>query len=196
MSYSTARLKRHVYYIKVRSYTQYRKPPFLVVSKEIPICPFCGKPMEFAQHAHRHEKLAGGTMQWYQIEVWKCSDCTVQRMHRALPDFLAPYKHYNVDIITDVIDNVIDSDDLGYENYPSEKTMFRWKEWFKQNEDTIEKYLLICGARLLAYGLAILFSLIATLSMMRTDVERWLSVILSIVYNTGAILEPYREHSG
>ena len=175
---------------------QYGKPPFLVVSKEIPHCPFCGKSMKFAHHADRHEKLAGGTMKWYLIEVWKCDGCTVQKMHRALPDFLAPYKHYNVDIITDVIDDVIGSDDPGYENYPSEKTMFRWKEWFKQNEDTIEEYLLICGARLLSYGLAILFGLIATLSMMRTDVERWLSVILRIIYNTGAVLEPYRETSG
>ena len=135
-------------------------------------------------------------MKWYLIEVWKCDDCTVQKMHRALPDFLAPYKHYNVDIITDVIDDVIGSDDLGYENYPSEKTMSRWKEWFKQNEDTIEAYLLICGARLLAYGLVILFGLIATISAMRTDVERWLSVILRIIYNTGAVLEPYRDNSG
>ncbi len=135
-------------------------------------------------------------MQWYQIEVWRCNDCTEQKLHRALPDFLAPYKHYNVDIITDIIDNVISSDDLGYENYPSDKTMFRWKEWFQQNEDVIAKYLLICGARLLAYGLVILFNLIAALDVMRSEVERWLSVILRIIYNTGAVLEPYREDSG
>ena len=135
-------------------------------------------------------------MQWYLIEVWKCDDCTEQKYHRALPDFLAPYKHYDIDIITDVIDTVITSDDLGYENYPSDKTMFRWKEWFRQNEEAIERYLLICGARLLAYGLVILFNLISTLGIMRSEVDRWLSVILRIIYNTGAVLEPYREDSG
>ena len=114
MSYSTARVKRHVYYIPVRDCMQYGKPPFLIVSKEIPHCPFCGKSLKFAHHADRHEKLAGGTMKWYLIEVWKCDGCTVQKMHRALPDFLAPYKHYNVDIITDVIDDVLESGEIDH----------------------------------------------------------------------------------
>ncbi len=50
---------------------------------------------------------------------------------------MIPYKHYGSDIIEDVVDEVVGSDDLGTEDYPCEGTMKHWKWWISQNEANI-----------------------------------------------------------
>ena len=149
--------------------------------------------MKYRDSLKRDEKKAGGKIQSYLISRYHCKPCG--HTFRVLPDFLAPFKHYNVGIIMDVVDGNITSDDLEYENYPCEKTMWRWKEWFKQNEVFISKYLLICEARLIAYGLTLLYALVASLGDIRAHNEHWLTTVIQIVYNTGAVLDPFREDS-
>lgn len=51
---------------------------------------------------------------------------------------MIPYKHYGSDIIEDVVDEVVGSDDLGTEDYPCEGTMKHWKWWISQNEVMLE----------------------------------------------------------
>ena len=150
--------------------------------------------MVYRDQCTRQEKTAGGDKWKYRISRYRCKPC--KHTLRVLPAFLAPYKHYNVDIIMNVVDGRITSDDPEYEMYPCEKTMFRWKEWFRQNEIFIGEYLLLCKARLLAYGFVALYALASTLTDLRNNTERWLSAILRIIYDTGAVLEPYREGSG
>lgn len=157
------------------------------------MCPDCGRPMKYRDSCKRNEKKAGGDRQNYWISRYSCKWC--KRTLRGLPDVLAPYKHYNVDIIMGVLDGEISPDDPEYEDYPCEKTMQRWKKWFEQNEATIAEYLLICGARLLAYGLVVLYEYAACLKDIREKQTRWLSIILRIIYDTGAVLEPLREDS-
>ena len=42
-----------------------------------------------------------------------------------LPDFGVPYKHYNEEIISGVLDGIVNLDDDDSEVYPSEMTMLR-----------------------------------------------------------------------
>ena len=53
--------------------------------------------------------------------------------YRILPDFLAPHKHYDIDIITGVLNGEITSDLLAFEDYPCERTMERWQDWIVLN---------------------------------------------------------------
>ena len=176
------------------SRTQQRKSSFLAKSKETPVCPYCGKTMKYRDQCIRYERTAGRARQDYKICRYTCKSCKCTL--RALPDFLAPYKHYNSDIIMSVIDGEITSDDLEYENYPCEQTMHRWIAWFENSIKFIGEYLLICRARLLAYGLMILYKYVESLGNIRRKNKHWLSIILQIIYNSGAVLEPLREHSG
>lgn len=150
--------------------------------------------MKYRDSVRRHEKRAGRARQDYMISRYRCAACNC--VLRLIPDFLAPYKHYNVDIIMGVIEGKITSDILEYEDYPCENTMLRWLQWFEQNMPFIAEYLLICRAKLIAYGLVILYELASSLEEIRATCARWLSIILRIIYGTGAVLEPIRKTSG
>ena len=91
------------------------------MSKETPHCPYCGKKLKFEDHVRRHRKLAGGEKEWFWIERRSYPACCC--LHRVLPDFLAPHKHYDIGIITGVLNGEITSDLLAFEDYPRERTM-------------------------------------------------------------------------
>lgn len=58
------------------------------------------------------------------IEVYRDSK---GKYHRALPDFLLPYKHYSIQTIESMLD---DDDNLyGHSNIPSGSTEYRWNRW-------------------------------------------------------------------
>ena len=69
-----------------------------------------------------------------------------------MPDILAPYKHYHLDIIMGMLDGTLTTDDLEYETYPCEKTVERWKAWLEQNRTDMDGYMKSVGYRLLGYG--------------------------------------------
>ena len=60
------------------------------------------------------------------IERYKCPKC--KTIHRDLPKYLYPFKHYESDIIDGVVEGLIGPDTLGYEDFPCEETMKRWKK--------------------------------------------------------------------
>lgn len=59
------------------------------------------------------------------VEKLKCKKCghTV----RILPEGIYPHKHYEADIIEGVAEGLIDECTLGFEDYPSDMTMKRWR---------------------------------------------------------------------
>ena len=59
------------------------------------------------------------------VEKLKCENCghTV----RILPHDIYPHKHYEADIIEGVAEGLIDECTLGFEDYPSDMTMKRWR---------------------------------------------------------------------
>ena len=193
-------VKRHGHYISVQSRTQYRRTgyeriPFTITSKEEPRCPYCGALLEFEDHVKRHRKLAGGEKEWYWIERRSCAACCC--LHRILPDFLAPHKHYDIDIITGVLNGEITSDLLAFEDYPCERTMERWQAWMALNLVFINAYLKSVGIRLFAFGIALAYAATDLVEELKGRTPReWLKTVIRAVYNTGGSLEPYRDRSG
>jgi hypothetical protein len=101
----------------------------------------------------------------------KCSQCNC--LHNELPDILTPYKRYTSEVIEDVVDGTISTDDLSTENYPCETTMKRWTDWIGRN------VCLIDG--LFKSGTSLLLSLI-------DEGAGWLGTILCAIYNSGRVL--------
>ena len=103
-----------------------------------------------------------------------------------LPDCLLPYKHYQTEIVSGVLDETVTSDDLGYENYPSFMTMLRWLQWFRQNLENMKGYLRQASRWI--YGQSASFDL----EHIRKNVSNWLGTAMRIIYNSGGRLPAFR----
>ena len=112
--------------------------------------------------------------------------------HTELPDCLVPYKHYEAEVISGVLDEVVRPENLDSEDYPSFSTMRRWMQWFVENLTRIEGYLRTAGFYLLACGPDILFSKVSLLDAVRKKHSDWLERILRLIYNNGGFLVPIR----
>lgn len=89
-------------------------------------CPICGGELKYYDLVKRIVRTKNGFARKVIIRRLKCRKCG--KVHRELPDFLFPYKQYDADIIKGVIEGLITSETLGYEDYPCEMTMKRWKD--------------------------------------------------------------------
>ena len=158
-----------------------------------PVCPDCQSPMICWDTRQRHLRQAGGTKRWGRIRRLFCKQC--HRLHNELPTDLSPHKHYEVEVIEDVVDDVMTQDDLESEDYPCEKTMERWKLWLEHNRPFIEGYVRSVGFRLLSLGEDFLKARESIVDYLRDTFHdrenHWLSIINRLVYNTGASLEPW-----
>ena len=167
---------------------------FSFTSRETPVCPHCGGELVYRDTCSRHYKLGGGKRVWFRIRRLKCPHCNV--LHRELPDVLAPFKHYRLDIIMGMLDGRLTTHDLKYENYPCEKTVERWKAWMEQNRTDIDGYIKSAGYRLLGYGEGLLYSTVSLLEKMMCSVDNWLGIILRMIYNSGGRLRPFPSQRG
>lgn len=89
-------------------------------------CPNCGGELRFWDMVNRLIRYENGDKEWTRIRRMKCKKCG--KLHRELPDYILPFKQYDAEIIKEIQNGSITSDDLGYENYPTELTMLRWKK--------------------------------------------------------------------
>lgn len=107
-----------------------------------------------------------------------------------LPDFLAPFKHYQEEVIVDSVDERIRPEDNDY--CPSEQTVRHWKDWITVNATDIDGHLKSIGYRELGFGKELLRSGISLLNELRSSMpEGWLKTILRVIYNSGARIEPF-----
>ena len=107
---------------------------------------------------------------------------------------MIPYKHYGSDIIEDVVDEVVGSDDLGTEDYPSEGTMKHWKWWISQNEANIGGQMRSMLHHLMDFDIKFLKSGESLLKELKERISPgWLSVVTRFLYNSGGRIEPYPE---
>lgn len=93
--------------------------------ERIPICSICGKPLKYYDSVSRVVRTKARQTRWIKIPRYRCQTCG--RIHRNLPDYIFPYKQYEAELIVGVLDGLITSDTIGYEDYPCEMTMLRWK---------------------------------------------------------------------
>ena len=56
---------------------------------------------------------------------FKCQKCG--SLHNEIPYNVVPFKQYEREIILGVVKGFITPDTLGFENYPCDKTMKKWK---------------------------------------------------------------------
>lgn len=89
-------------------------------------CEKCNGQLRHHDVVWRIVRRKGGVKEKVLVEKLKCENCghTV----RILPHDIYPHKHYEADIIDGVVEGLIDSDTLGFEDYPSEMTMKRWRK--------------------------------------------------------------------
>lgn len=164
----------------------------MVISLETPVCPKCRKPLKLRDHKKRIHKLAGGKREWYMIPRMECTneECPC-RIHSCIPDNLSPNKHYDAELIEDVIDGVITSDDAGTEDYPCADTMELWKEWAEKNKTNIDGQIRSIGYRLLDFGTEVLTSVASIIDELRQTISPgWLKVVTRVIYNTGGRITP------
>ena len=74
---------------------------FFVESSAISYCPVCGEPLSYRDSCVRIMRLEGGIKRRFLIRRLKCCNCG--KLHRELPDCLAPYKHYASEVISGAI---------------------------------------------------------------------------------------------
>ena len=169
-----------------------RKKIFLVISEEDAICPECQSPLCRRDRKLRVYKEAGGKKSWFAINRLKCTNEECRRLHHELPDCMFPYKHYGTEIIEDVVDEVVGSDDLGLEDYPCEGTMKHWKWWFSRNKVNIDGQMKSMLQHLLDLDREFLKSRDSLLEGLRERISPgWLSVVARFIYNCGGRIEPY-----
>ncbi len=96
-----------------------------MISYGASICPYCGGALKKYDHVQRIVRTKRRKTTHIAIQRMRCSRCG--SFHRELPDFIFPYKQYEAEIIQGVLEGLITSDTLGFEDYPCEMTMIRWR---------------------------------------------------------------------
>lgn len=96
-----------------------------MISNNESICPKCGDKLKYYDSVKRIVRTKYGRKSKVNIRRFRCKQCG--STHRELPDFIFPYKQYEADIIIGVIEDLITCETLGFEDYPCEMTMFRWR---------------------------------------------------------------------
>jgi hypothetical protein len=96
-----------------------------VVAKDISVCPKCGGGLKYYDKVKRIVRAKGRIFKYVYIRRLRCSDCGVT--HREIPRNIFPFKHYEAEIIKGVLEGLITSETLGFEDYPCETTMIRWR---------------------------------------------------------------------
>lgn len=87
-------------------------------------CPDCGGYLKYYDKVKRIMRMKGGGKRWIRVKRFRCIVC--RKIHRSLPDFILPYKHYEAEIVKGVVNGFITSETLGFEDYPCEMTIKRW----------------------------------------------------------------------
>lgn len=96
-----------------------------MVSKNVLVCPKCGGILKGYDSVRRIVRTKGRATAWVRIRRLRCEKCGA--FHRELPRFIFPYKQYEAELILGVLEGLITCETLGYEDYPCEMTMERWK---------------------------------------------------------------------
>jgi len=95
---------------------------FSIISKENVPCPLCGGELHYRDCVARDVIQSSGVVETLKIRRMECPAC--ECLHRELPDFVQPFKHY----ASEVIEAVLDGD---CSSCPAENsTISRWKAWF------------------------------------------------------------------
>lgn len=96
-----------------------------MVSNEELTCRNCGARLKRYDNVLRIVRIKGRKTSWVKVNRFRCPSCG--QIHRELPDYISPYKQYEAEVIRGVLEGFITCETYGYEDYPCEMTMARWK---------------------------------------------------------------------
>lgn len=162
-----------------------RKKIFFIKSRDVSYCPYCGGDLCYRDSCLRIWLKEGHERRTVAIRRLKCSKCG--GLHQELPDFLVPYKHYETEVISGVLDGVVGPDDA--ENgLPCESTIQSWHDWLAVNELRMDGYLKSIGSRLPGFTEELLMTSDFLLTYLRSSCQEWLEIILRFIYNSGGFL--------
>lgn len=88
------------------------------------LCPKCSSELRYYDKVKRIVRTKNGESYHIYIKRYKCYNC--RKVYRILPPMLKPYKQYESEIIIGVIEGLITSGTIGFEDYPCDMTMKRW----------------------------------------------------------------------
>lgn len=88
-------------------------------------CPDCDGELRYYDRVKRMVKGRYGAITNVYVRRLLCPVC--HRTHRELPYYIFPYKQYDAEIISGVREGLITCMALGFEDYPCEMTMSRWR---------------------------------------------------------------------
>lgn len=89
------------------------------------ICDICHVEMKPFDRVRRIVRTKGRRTHWVYVRRAKCPVCS--QIRRVLPSYIMPYKQYEKAVIFGVVEGLIDAQTLGFEDYPCEMTMKRWR---------------------------------------------------------------------
>lgn len=96
-----------------------------MITKNDKFCPICSGDLQYRDSVIRFVRTKNRETKCIDVRRLKCLNCGV--IHRELPDDVIPYKQYEAEIIFGVIEGLITPEVLGFEDYPCEMTMRRWR---------------------------------------------------------------------
>lgn len=88
-------------------------------------CPKCGGQLKYYDSVKRLVRTKYGHKKRVNVRRFRCQKCN--SLHRELPGSIFPYKQYEAEIIIGVLEGFITCETLGFEDYPCEMTILRWK---------------------------------------------------------------------
>ena len=153
--------------------------------KDVVPCPKCGSELKYRDKRRRILRKYGGDTLWVLLRRLICCNCGC--LHTELPDCLAPNKHYEIEVIENVVDEIIDEDTMEVD-YPCCATMTRWKDWVSKEKKNIDGHMKSIGFRVLGLGVELLSSTDSILELLQDEGEGWLSIVIRTIYNSGNFL--------
>ncbi|SMC61134.1 DUF6431 domain-containing protein [Papillibacter cinnamivorans] len=109
---------------------------FFVRSRENVSCPICGGQLLHRDRVIRTFRESDGERKRLSIRRLVCAEC--RRLHRELPDFIVPFKHYVCDVIEAAIEAIVS--DISADDC----TIQRWRHWFRRSQ--VHFWGVLCAA--------------------------------------------------
>lgn len=177
-------VNNHDHYIRVYSILQRGFKYFFVESRDVSYCPHCGSDLHYRDTCLRIWLKEGHERRTIAIRRLKCQKCGT--LHRELPDLLTPYKHYETELISGVLDGVVGPEDV-LSDLPCETTMHNWHHWLMANELRIDGFLRSEGSRLPGFTEELLMAGMSLLKQLRSSCPGWLEAIYSASFIIPAV---------
>ena len=162
---------------------------FLPDSSEF-LCPVCKEgSLVFRDYCDRSVRYEGGESEMFHIPRHQCNNPKCRKIHRMLPDFMVPHKHYTEDVISDAVSDRLDLNTTN--DAPSPVTIRRWKRWIRLNSTDIDGQLKSIAHRELDFSKELLKSGVSLLKELVCSIPHgWLRTILHTLYNSGGRMIP------